>query len=267
LCVTAAAVSYQIKLLEQELGTTLFLRTPKGLRLTRDGRALHSICNSALGQIAEGIEALKSDASERRIRIETLPGFSAEVLMPGQAEFKRQNPKVTLEVYHSVAPPAFSEGLDFAIYFGRGSWPTLRSDLLFNSALTPACSPKLVKSARLKTAADLQSVPILIEDNEFHELWIDWFRANGVAGWESLRYINCNDIHAMLSLAVSGEGALLEPEFLIRKLLASKQLVTPFSLSLRDYGYYLLYPESTLKQSYCRAFRDWLVQYVRAQSF
>ncbi len=265
LCVTAAAIGYQVRLLERDLGAALFLRQPRGLALTREGRALQSVCHQAFGEIGEVVDTIKIGSRQQRIRVASLPHFSARVLFPGRDAFRERFPQLDFEVDHTLALPRFSEeGGDFAIPFGAGNWPGFEAELLFNSPVAPACSPRLLERFALEEPADLKRVPILLDDNAFHEMWIDWFRINELGGWEKLNYVNCNDIHALLSSAVAGYGVILEPRFMIEDLLASGALVMPFAKSLGNYGYYLAYPATTLANSACRAFRDWLLEQVQA---
>lgn len=260
LCVTAAAVSYQVRLLERDLGAALFLRQPRGLALTREGRGLQSACHKAFGEIGEVVEAIKAGSRQQRIRVAALPHFSANQLFPGREEFMRAHPQFDFEVDHGLALPRFpEEGCDFAVAFGTGNWPGFESELLFNSPVLPACSPKLLERLSLGKPEDLKRAPILLDDNAFHEMWVDWFRANELGGWEKLNFVVCNDIHALLSSAVAGYGVILEPRCMIEELLATKALVQPFGRALRNYGYHLVYPATSLGTAAGRAFREWLL--------
>ncbi|MGD9743965.1 MAG: LysR substrate-binding domain-containing protein [Hyphomicrobium sp.] len=265
LCVTAAAVSYQVRLLERDLGAALFLRQPRGLALTREGRGLQSVCQKAFADIGEVVEAIKAGSRQQRVRVTALPHFSAHQLFPGRDEFMRSFPQFDFEVDHNLALPRFpEEGYDFAIAFGTGSWPGFESELLFNSPVMPACSPKLLERLPLDRPEDLKRVPILLDDNTFHEMWVDWFRINELAGWEKLNYVNCNDIHALLSSAIAGYGVILEPRCMIEEFLGARTLVLPFAKALTNYGYHLVYPSTSIGTSAGRAFREWILGRTQA---
>ena len=266
LCVTAAAVSYQIRLLESDLGTDLFVRLPRGLALTQEGRALQSVCNQAFGQLSETVDTIVSGAQREEIRVASLPHFSARILIPGREELQDKHPNVSLSVEHTLALPDFADGYDFSIQFGRGSWEGTTNEPLFYSPVTPACSPKLVEQVGLSHPSDLQNTTILLDDYSFHDMWIEWFKMNELSGWETLNYTKCNDIHALLNVAVAGYGVVLEPRFVIQDQLAAGSLVTPFDVSLKTYGYFLVYPSATLKRTAAKTFRDWLLAKVNAMN-
>lgn len=267
LCVTAAAVSYQVRQLEVALGTLLFHRLPRSLELTREGMSLQSVCEKAFAEIADVVETVRSHSEQREVRVASVPQFSARVLFPMRQEFAEAHPHVEMTIEHTLAVPDFPEDeCDFAVLFGKGSWPGLESDLLFNSPTGPACAPVMIERHRLATIADLVRLPILLDDSSFHSLWVDWYKAAGTSGWENLMFIPCNDIHALLAAAAQGYGMVMEPDFVLQDLLASGTVVRPFDTIMSFYGYHLVYPAETLHKESCRTFRDWFLERTAAHA-
>jgi LysR family transcriptional regulator, glycine cleavage system transcriptional activator len=265
LCVTAAAVSYQIRLLERSLNATLFERRPRGLHLTPAGVSLRSVCEHAFADIADAVEAIRSGEHGREIRVASMPHFSGKVLFPASLRFMAENPRWKVKIDHTLTVPEFAEaGYDFAVLFGTGDWPGLESQLLFNSPTGPTCAPSLLGRGDIAQPGDIARFPILLDDSSFQVLWIDWFRHVGATGWEKLTNIPCNDIHALLHAAEQGVGFIMEPEFMIREQLVNGTLLYPFNSPLLNYGYYLVYPQYTQMNVPRQKFRDWLVAHVSA---
>jgi DNA-binding transcriptional LysR family regulator len=258
LCVTAAAVSHQIRLLESHLNTPLFERQARGLLLTPAALSLQSVCDRAFAEIGDVIDAIGPEGN-RVIRLSSLPHFSGKMLLPALSRFKALYPRYSLEVSHTLTVPDFSHGKqDFAILFGSGEWPGLESELLFTSPTGPTCAPSLLEAGRIAAPADLAAFPILLDHSCFQVLWVDWFKKMHADGWEKLSFVPCNDIHALLGAVQQGFGFIMEPEFMIGDLVRNGSLVYPFHGKLTNYGYYLVYPHQSVHNSGGRAFREWL---------
>jgi len=263
LCVTAGAVSYQVRLLERALGVSLFERLPRGLELTQKGVTLQAACERAFSELSDAVDRVRSASQNFEIRVSSVPHFSARILFPARQQFMKEHPNYNLIIDHSLTVPDFSEdGYDFAILFGKGSWPGLTSELLFNSPSAPACAPSLLERYGPGMVEKIHSIPILLDHSCFHEMWIDWFAAAGLSGWERLNFVPVNDFHALLTTTAQGLGLVMEPDFVISEQLASGQLVRPFDAVLDTYGYHLAYPADTLGKKSCRTFRDWLLDHV-----
>lgn len=263
LCVTAGAVSYQVRLLERALGASLFERLPRGLELTQKGVTLQAACEHAFGELSDAVDTVRSGSQNFEIRVISVPHFSARILFPARQEFMKKHPNYNLIIDHSLTVPDFSEdGYDFAILFGKGSWPGVTSELLFNSPTAPACAPSLIERHGASMLEKIHSIPVLLDHNCFHEMWVDWFAAAGLRGWERLNFIPVNDFHALLTTTAQGLGLVMEPDFVIEEHLAKGQMVRPFDTVLDTYGYHLAYPSDTLGKKSCRVFRDWLMNYV-----
>jgi DNA-binding transcriptional LysR family regulator len=258
LCVSAAAVSHQIRLLERQLNTPLFERLPRGLVLTPAALSLQSVCDRAFSEIGDVIETIGSEG-KKIIRLASLPHFSGKALYPAVHDFMARHTKCSIEISHTLTTPDFGRNkVDFAVLFGKGNWPSLESDLLFHSPISPACSPSLLKDNRISRPEDITSFPILLDHACFQVQWIDWFRAVNTAGWEKLPFVPCDDIHALLGAAQQGFGFIMEPEFMIGDLLENGSLAYPFPDKLLDYGYYVVYPKQSLSTTVGRACHQWI---------
>ncbi|WP_313608063.1 LysR substrate-binding domain-containing protein [Rhizobium sp.] len=263
LCVTPAAVSHQIKLLEETLSTKVFERTAKGLVLTVSGRALYSATRRAFDDIAETIEAIKVSAPKKTITVHALPHFSAKILMPGKEAFQVEHPNITLNINSSLAPWDFTSmsGVDFAIGFGLLDKLPVECDLLLASPAHPAASAKF-RRAKPSVQEELLASSILLDDDQFHQMWVEWFKVNGLTGWERLRFNRCPDIHMLLQACADGHGIVLEPDFLVDEMVDGGRIIKPFGGQPIQTAYYLTSSESALQRSECRLFKSWIIDYV-----
>ena len=140
--VTHGAVSQRIKRLEEHLGMALFRRSGRSMLLTDEGRRLLERVRTAISEIAEGVEAIRSGTRDRILTISTLPGFAAYWLLPRLADFNEHHPDIEVNIRASLSLTDFTrDGVDMAVRFGAGAWPGLKSIKLFDEELVPVCSP------------------------------------------------------------------------------------------------------------------------------
>jgi LysR family glycine cleavage system transcriptional activator len=162
---TPAAVSHQIREIEDQLGVVLFTRTSRNIRLTPSGALLLEAVAEALDTLQRGVSrASRMARNPAHLRISTSARFATNWLLPRLPRFRADNP--TLELTFDIA-----DNIDVAIRFGTGNYERARSDRLFDTVLAPVCSPKLIESgARLEEPRDLFHYTL------FH---VDW-KADGM---------------------------------------------------------------------------------------
>ena len=260
--VTQAAVSHQVKALEEHLGVRLFRRLTRRLALTEEGRALLPAVGEAFDRIAEAAERIGRSASRSRtLTVSVTPSFGAKWLVHRLGRFWREHPDVDLRVHHSVQLVDFDRDsdVDLAVRWGRGGWPGLSADLLIPSGRTPVCSPALLDGPHpLRTPDDLRHHTLLHEDD--YGPWIEWLMAAGAAGVDARRGPIIDDAGVVVQLAIDGHGVALGRVGLIAGDLAAGRLVRPFDLSLEDsLAYYLVCPPRNLTRPRVKAFRDFLL--------
>jgi LysR family glycine cleavage system transcriptional activator len=138
--VTHGAVSQRIKRLEQHLGTSLFRRSGRGVLLTDEGRRLLERVRTAISEIAEEVEAIRSGDRDRILTTSMLPGFAAYWLLPRLAEFIERHPDIEVNIRATLSLTDFiRDGVDMAVRFGPGAWPGLISIKLYDEELVPVC--------------------------------------------------------------------------------------------------------------------------------
>ena len=160
LCVTQAAVSHQVKALEEHLGAALFRRTPRGLVLTDEGAALAPTVEDAFGRIERVMGALAAGAPREVLTVGVVGTFAIGFLIERLADFRKQHPFVDLRLLtNNNKVDLWTESLDFAIRFGAGAWHGTHADLLLRAPITPLCSP--ATAATLRHPADLEKCTLL----------------------------------------------------------------------------------------------------------
>ncbi|HEY2889650.1 MAG TPA: transcriptional regulator GcvA [Dongiaceae bacterium] len=256
--VTQAAVSHQLRALEEQLGIKLFQRSTRRLSLTPAGQRLLPAVSDAFETLARAVADI--GRGEHLLSVTTTPSFGARWLAPRLGRFATSNPDIDLSVRHSTAVLDLArEGLDFAIRWGKGQWPDVVSELIGPSAITLVASPAYAKRLELKQPSDVARAMLLHE--ETREDWIEWLLVAGLDRTIALRGIVFDDENALIQACLDGQGLALMARSLAEGDLKAGRLVSPFDLTFAEgYGYYLVYEAETLKRPKCAAFRAFVRQ-------
>jgi len=260
LFVTQAAVSHQVKALEEYLGVALFRRLTRRLVLTEPGRVLLPVVGDAFDRIAGTAERLRSDDEERGLTVSLTPSFGARWLGRRLGRFWAQHPDIDLKLHHSNRLTDFRrEEVDVVVRWGCGNWPGLEAEFLMRAGFTPVCSPALLEGPHpLRQPADLLHHTLLHEDD--YEDWTQWLLAARAEGVDARRGPVIDDPSTLDRATLEGQGVALGRTALIREHLAAGRLVRPFSLDLEtDHAYYLVYPQQALIRPKVKAFRDFIL--------
>jgi LysR family transcriptional regulator, glycine cleavage system transcriptional activator len=226
--VTHAAVSRQVKQLEERLGVKLFERLPRGLRLTAQGALLAEGTRAAFDRLAAALEDVSMPTVRRKLTISTFSSFNARWLMPRLHAFSVLFPDVDLQVITTAVLVDFArEDVDIGIRFGGGNYPGLHVVPLFNLKEIVVASPTLLKNGPpLKVITDLRHHTLLHDDS--HRSWIRWLDAVGAKGVNARRGIICGDRNSMLQAALAGQGIAIASEVFAALELAAGRLVRVF---------------------------------------
>lgn len=262
---TQAAVSYQMRLLEERLGVPLFLRSKRRVTLTEAGRRVAGPVSAALDGISEAFSGLV-DEDENVLSISTAQTFATTWLAPRLGAFQLERPELAVRVGTDNAMVDFArDDADLAIRMGQGPWPGLRHHFLFHLHFTPMCTPEFCERHGIEKPEDVLRVPRLSPQDSW---WKTWLGAAGLEAPEGRTPGILLDSQATEVQAVySGHGiALLTPLFW-RAELASGRLVQPFPLVACDpRAHWLVYPEHKRNHAKIRAFRDWLLREIAAEA-
>ncbi|MGH6912664.1 MAG: transcriptional regulator GcvA [Geminicoccales bacterium] len=268
LFVTQAAVSHQIKALEDSLGLPLFRRLNRALLLTDEGQALLPYVRGAFDQLVEGVRRLRQQCSSGVLTISVLPSLASAWLIPRLRRFQTAHAEIEVHLTATERLVDFArEPVDAGIRYGRGSWPGLRAERLLSADLMVVCSPLLLDGPRpLRTPDDLVHHQLLHVLNAPDE-WRMWLTAAGVAGVDPDRGLKFDHGALVIQAAVNGMGVAMGSSALVAEDLAAGRLVEPFDIELPiDSAYYFIAPGATADQPKIRAFRDWLLEEASASA-
>ena len=261
LCVTQAAISHQIKALEEYLGATLFVRSPRILELTEAGAKLLPVVQTALDTIGQTISTIRSDDEISPVSVAVAPSFAANWLLPRLDSLFQQHPKVELSMRHTNAPIDFTrESVDLAVTYGRGKWRGLLAEPILEIDFFPVCAPKLLAEGReLSAPADLSQFTLLHDSD--HNTWKNWLSLAGADTVDPSRGTVMDDTNVLTQAAVDGLGIAMGSEPFVREHLSAGRLVKPFDLTLTtDFAYFAVCPREHLLRNEVRQVWDWLIQ-------
>jgi LysR family transcriptional regulator, glycine cleavage system transcriptional activator len=259
LYVTQAAISHQIKQLEEWLGLKLFERRGHALTLTLDGASYLLEVTDALDRLSAATERLTSKSSTGTLRITVLPSFAAKWLMPRLSSFHAAHPEIELDLVSIEESWDFSnQQFDLGIRLGNGRWNGLQADLIAEEWLTPMYSPALEERTPLRTPADLRHHPLLHDAPR--DSWPRWLELVDSPAVDVRKGASFTDSSLALQAAADSHGVLLGRLFLAAGDIAAGRLLTPFPQRLKnDYAYWLVYPKASAQKPRIAAFRSWLL--------
>jgi LysR family glycine cleavage system transcriptional activator len=235
LSVTPAALSYQIKQLEDHLGLPLFHRLNRAVALTEAGKRLRPGVAEGFDALRGAVHALDSLREGRGLTVTAGPAFTAKWLAPRIYHFVGREPDIEVRIVASLRVMDFDrDGIDAAMRFGWRANPAHFSKPLFDEVLTPMCAPAL--AATLRDPADLRDAP-LIHDDSMNQLgtvanWGDWLAAAGVERADWTRGARLSNADHALSAAAEGGAVALGRVSLAEPELRTGRLVAPFPLGI-----------------------------------
>ncbi len=265
---TQAAVSYQVKALEERLGAALFVRERGRARLTPLGQRLLPTLSQAFDSIEAAFASHQAE-DDSLLTVSTTHTFANTWLAWRLGGFQMEHPELAVRMKTSNEIVDLRSGeADVAIRAGNGEWPGLEVHKLMESDFTPMGSPECLANlerdlGRKLQPADLQRLPLISPQDEW---WARWFKAAGVLldtdrprGGIRLD-TQADEGHA----AMAGQGLALLTPFLWRGDLAAGRLMQPFALtSTAGYAYWLAYPPERRMVTKVKRFREWLQQSIR----
>jgi LysR family transcriptional regulator, glycine cleavage system transcriptional activator len=280
--ITQAAVSHQVKSLEEYLGVELFRRAGRGVQLTEAARACLPRLRDGFDALAAAVELIRERGAETELVITAPPVFTARWLMPRLAEFAKRAPQIEVRVVasskmvdagaldHAVLTSNLdlrSESSGVEIHLGAGSYPGYRADKLFSVAMVVVANGELVKGdPPLREPADLAR-HVLLHDDAMDlvargHAWQRWLEAAGVADRVDASH-GPHFSSNILSLEAASQklGVALALRPLVDADIASQRLVAPFAIEVKPASaYFLVCPEVIAERPAVAEFRKWLLE-------
>ncbi|MBB3224962.1 LysR substrate-binding domain-containing protein [Pseudoduganella umbonata] len=266
--VTQGAISRQVRLLEDYLGTPLFERTTRRIVLSSKGEQYYRDIHDVLTQLARATGAVRHWKGAQQVTVFTSTALASMWLLPRVAEFQRQNEEIELRIIANDQAKDFSRlDCDLAVFYSGQRPEGIHATPLFAEEVFPVCSPEyLAKHPGLAGPEQLCDCTWLwLEDPQSGWIgWAEWYRRTGHVPVEPRRRININSYAMLIQSAVAGQGIALAWANLVDRHLETGALVRPIDAALRTSGmFYLLEPEDRgAWRPSVRRFRAWLLEQV-----
>lgn len=263
--VTPAAISHQVKRLEDYLGVQLFRRLPNGLLLTDVAQRLMVDLGEGFERLEAALEKVGHRETRGALTLSVAPMFAVKWLLPRLAAFDALHPEIDVRMSASLDLIDLQrEGFDAAVRLGKGRYPKLGSVKLFDESVTPMCSPRLIETESLNEPADLRGFALLHDDSMKFDpaapTWKTWLTAAGADNVATIRGPRFGQPDHALQAAIDGAGVVLGWKYLAREDLAAGRLVQPFSVELPlGSAFYFVHPKTVSKQKELKNFLDWLL--------
>jgi LysR family transcriptional regulator, regulator of gene expression of beta-lactamase len=255
LSVTPAAISHQVKSLEDRLGARLFRRTSKGLVITDEGLALVPTLSDTFSRLGRLLEQFEGGRRRAVLTVSVVGTFAMGWLLPRLRDFEDSCPFVDLRLLtNNNRVDVAGESLDFAIRFGDGAWHGRHAEHLMDAPLAPVCSP--TTALGLQTPADLGRAVLLRSYRP--QDWPAWFDAASMAP-VPLRGPVFDASALMAQAAIDGHGVALVPPCMFGQDIDNGRLVQPFPIVVDTGAYWLVMMKSRPVTPAMTAFKAWLL--------
>ena len=252
LFVTPAAISQQIKQLEEFLGIPLFRRMTRAVQLTEEAKAVLPLVTEGFDKLAEAVERLARQEEAGLLTVSSAPTFAVKWLLQRLPDFSDKYPDIDVRLDASLDSRDFQrDGIDIGIRLGLGDYPGLHVTRVFGEEVSLVCSPKLLEGDKpLRVPEDLRNHRLLHVDwGDFNMPLPDWRMWTKAAGLDDIdvehgpRFTVEN---MAIEAAIKGNGIALVSHHAIVDDLKSGRLVRPFDLVLQaDFAYWLVCPAGT----------------------
>ena len=258
LSVTQSAVSHQVRNLEEELGTRLFTREGRRLKLTVEGERLYHGLRRTLRDLRRDVETLAEESFDGELVIAAPPTFTTLWLLPRLAGFRDRFPNLRYRIHTMpVPPPSTLPDADVIVQFGTHNWPDRRVTTFIDTNYTPFCAPQVLQRRSRLRPQDLESETLIHDDNG--EAWARWLAAVGLDGLQPADELFVEKSIDALQLARLGEGFAVNDQFITSSWLSEGQLIQPFDELVESYDkfYVVTAREQDMKPA-AREFEAWL---------
>jgi LysR family glycine cleavage system transcriptional activator len=261
LCVTHAAVSHQVKQLEQWLGRRLLRRRGRGVIPTQAGFDLALTLSESFANIAQASAALKKSTATYALSVGCIPSIASRWLVPQLANFSGLHPEISVQVSYARADERIGDtAYDVLITLGEDFGPGVQNVKLFSRENKPVCSRYYwEKYGPLKSQHSIRDAPLL--HDESREAWRDWFVKAGIHQDGDLKGPIFADFNLLAGALLAGHGVALCPVEVFRNEIAQRDLVVLSDIAtLEDRGYFLTVLDRS--DAAVLAFKEWFVTAV-----
>ncbi|WP_227746798.1 LysR substrate-binding domain-containing protein [Paraburkholderia franconis] len=261
--VSQAAVSRQVRFLEETLGVKLFHRLHRSISLTVEGESLYLVVAESMQKIAGVFDRLSTGIEQQELVLASTAAFSQLRLLPRLANLKKLQPRLKLRLTTQMFTADLRHNeVDVAVRFGDGTWGDGSSTLLFDEEVFPVCSPRWLRENAAPQSLDALAQLPLVESDSTSEGWMgwdEWFTSVGHRPAKLNYALRCSIYTDAVQAARYGQGIALGWGRLVHDLLVSGELVRleTGTCKMRD-GYYIVVPHGRSITSSITGLIEWL---------
>lgn len=268
--VTPAAISHQVKGLEEYLGVQLFHRQQRGLALTETGAAYLPGLREGFAKLLAATQALYDSESTGPLTVSVTPTFAAKWLVHRLEKFTNLHPEIQVMLVATSLKVRFEMGeADVAVRYGPGNYAGCRVDKMFEEEVYAVCAPALMNGENpIREPRDLLSHtllhPVQQDIDDSFPTWEMWLRGHGVRTQGPIPGPNISPHWMLVEAAVNGQGVALVKASVAERDLETGRLVRPFAETIPvAHAYWLISPEETADKPKVKAFREWIMAEAR----
>lgn len=280
--VTPAAVSHQIKALEEHIGVELFVRHSKKVSLTPAALAALPALNDGFASLIDAVERMRAHSESKwTVTVCAEPLFATKWLVPRLHRFYAIYPEAEVRLQASLgsvdtvnASPLGENsfrraGLDLSIRFGLGSYPGLHADQLFRVRLVPVCSPDLATTLPFDRPEQLLAASLLDDCSAYKGSerfdWTEWFQQVNVPNPRPARVRQYSNGLLGLEAALTGQGILLGNCQILQSEIKTGKLAVAHTHQIDcAYAYHVVCPSGAMEREIVQQFRHWLIEEAKA---
>lgn len=266
LFVTQAAISHQIKALEEHLGIKLFMRKNRSLLLSEEGQSYYLDIKDIFNALNEATEKLLARGAKGAITVSMQPSFAIQWLVPRLNAFNQLHPEIDVRIKAvDQSDNSLTGDVDVAIYYGRGRWSDVHAEKLHTEYFIPVCSPLLLQGQKpLNSVADLAQHTLLHDTSRRY--WKRWFKEVGVKGANVNHGAIFSHASMVLQAAIYRQGIALVNSVLAKPDIDAGRLIVPFEHSLvSKSSFYIVCREEQAEIGKIASFREWVLDTVSAE--
>ncbi|MDO9093014.1 MAG: LysR substrate-binding domain-containing protein [Rubrivivax sp.] len=270
--VTQPAISRQIKSLEDELGTALFLRGTRHVEITSAGQQLLRSVDPLLARLDNTVRQIRSSQQRQPVGVTTFASLASLWLLPRLQQFQAMHPGVDIRISAGDAMADLDDPeIDLALRYCHPSDAPAGSERLFGEVLTPVASPALLKSVPLRKPADLVRHTLLEEDDQRPSAeylsWRHWLNLKAPPGQQPKGWVYLNYTYQQIQAALVGQGVALARVAMVGESIQRGELVEPFGEAGRissPFAYWLVRWPGRQNRPALAQFEEWLLEQAAA---
>lgn len=266
--ISQPAISHAIKNLEQQLGTPLFERQHRGVRLNKVGLTFYAQVSGSLNDIYRAADEIKHQHNNTQVTLSVSTAFATHWLLPKIAKFNQRYPEIDLRCLTTNSDTDFNlDEADLRLPLGGGDWPNHKRWHFTDEIVCVVCSPQYLEQAGgLHAPSDLLHHTLIHLDANYPQRmdWNGWLKHYALDLGVSTKQIHFNDYSIVVQAALEGQGVALGWRHIIEPLIEQGRLieVLPDEL-MTDNPFYLIAPKDIPLSPAATKIRNWLIAQVK----